>query len=150
MAPYTYSLDIRQKMHTMNKKCAIVTEKNPLAVIRCTDETTSNNAKSKLTHLNKKINTKKTMLCWDAMVEITKVNIEPKWGLYNGAIGTVVDIIFQKGENPNIGHLPTVAVMDLKHQRGPVWDADNLAHVPIVPIQRRCEPMFCARKQVPL
>jgi hypothetical protein len=27
------------------------------------------------------------------MEEITKVSIEPKWGLYNGAIGTVVDAI---------------------------------------------------------
>jgi hypothetical protein len=36
---------------------------------------------------------RKTMLYWDAMVKITKVNIEPKWGLFNGAIGTVVDII---------------------------------------------------------
>ena len=30
------------------------------------------------------------MLFRDAMVEITKVNIEPKWGLFNGTIGTVV------------------------------------------------------------
>jgi hypothetical protein len=59
-----------------------VTETNPLAVIRCIDETTSTNAKSKSTHLNKKIDMRKTMLCRDAMVEITKVNIEPKWGLF--------------------------------------------------------------------
>jgi hypothetical protein len=51
---------------------------------------------------------RKTMLYRDAMVEITNMNIEPKWGLFNGAIGTVVDIIFGQGENPNEGHLPTV------------------------------------------
>ena len=90
------------------------------------------------------------MLCWDAMVEITKVNIEPKWGLFNGAIGTVVDIIFKQGENPNEGHLPTVVVVELKHYRGPIWDTDNPTHVPIVPIERWCEPMCCTRKQIPL
>jgi hypothetical protein len=40
---------------------------------------------------------KKTIVYQDAMVEITKVNIQPKWGLYNGAIGKVVDIIFRDG-----------------------------------------------------
>jgi hypothetical protein len=78
------------------------------------------------------------------------VNIEPKWGFFNGAIGTVVDIIFRQGENPNDGHLPTVVVVDLKHYRGPIWDKDNPTNVPIVTIQRRCEPMCCTRKQIPL
>jgi hypothetical protein len=95
---------------------------------------TSNNAKSNSTHLNKTFDMKKTMLCWDAMVVITKVNIEPTWGLFNGAIDTVVDIIFRQGENPDEGHLPTVVVMDLKNYRLPVWDEDNPTHVPIVPI----------------
>jgi hypothetical protein len=119
-------------------------------VIWCIDETTATNAKSKSTHLNKTLDMRKTMLCWDAMVEITKVIIEPKWGLFNGAIGTGVDIIFRQGEHPNEGHLPTVVVVDLKHYRGPVWDNDNPTHVPIVPIQRRCEPMCCTRTQIPL
>jgi hypothetical protein len=64
-------------------------------VIRYADETTSENAKSKSTHLNKTFDMKKTMLCRDAMVEITKVKIEPKWGLFNSAIGTV-DIILKR------------------------------------------------------
>jgi hypothetical protein len=84
------------------------------------------------------------------MVEITKVNIELKWVLFNGAIVTAVNIIFRQVENPNEGHLPTVVVVDLKHYRGPIWDKDNPTHVPIVPIQRRCEPMCCTRKQIPL
>jgi hypothetical protein len=70
--------------------------------------------------------------------------------LFNGAIGTVVHIIFRQGENPNEGHLLTVVVVDLKHYRGPVWDKDNRTHVPIVPIQQRCEPMCCTREQISL
>jgi hypothetical protein len=102
-------------------------------VIRCTGETTSNNTNSISAHLNKTFDMKKTMLCWDAMVEITKVNIEPKCGLCDGAIGTVADIIWG---GPNEGHLPTVVVVDLKHYRGPVWDGENPTHVLSVPIQR--------------
>jgi hypothetical protein len=64
------------------------------------------------------------------------VNKEPKWGLFNGEIGTVVDIIFKERENPNEGHPPRVVVLDLKHYRGPVWDEDNPTHVPLVHIQR--------------
>jgi Golgi nucleoside diphosphatase len=52
-----------------------VTESNPLAVIWCIDEMTATNAKSKSTHLNKTFNMIKTILCRDAMVKITKVNI---------------------------------------------------------------------------
>jgi hypothetical protein len=52
-----------------------VTETNHLAVIRCIDETTSTNTKIKSTHLNKTFDMIKTMLCQDAMVEITKVNM---------------------------------------------------------------------------
>ena len=33
-------------------------------------------------------------------------NIEPTWGIYNGSIGTVHEIIFQEGDNPNEGKLP--------------------------------------------
>jgi hypothetical protein len=66
---------------------------------------------------------------------MTSYRSEPKWGLLNGAIGTVVDIIFRQGENPKEGHLPTVVVVDLKHYRGPIWDKDNPTHVPIVTIQ---------------
>jgi hypothetical protein len=77
------------------------TETNPLVVIWCIGETTATNAKSKSTHLNKTFDMRKTMLCRDAMVEITKVNIEPKGRLFNGAISKVVDIIFRQGENPN-------------------------------------------------
>jgi hypothetical protein len=45
-----------------------ITENNPFAVIRCIDKMTENNAKSKLTHLNKTFDMEKTILSRDAMV----------------------------------------------------------------------------------
>jgi hypothetical protein len=50
------------------------------------------------------------------MVELLKTNIEPKWGLYNGASGTVIDIIFLEGGNPNNWDLPLIVVVDFKHE----------------------------------
>jgi hypothetical protein len=94
----------------------------------------SNNAKSTLAHLNNIFDMKKTLLCRDAMVEITKVNIEPNWGLYNGAIGTVVYILLGRG-NPNERHLPTVVVVDLKQYRGSIWDEDNPCPMHLVTVK---------------
>ena len=35
-------------------------------------------------------------ICRGARVQISGRNFEPDWGLYNGAIGTVVEIVFMK------------------------------------------------------
>jgi hypothetical protein len=69
------------------------TEDNPLAVIECKDETSSNNNKFMFRHLHNTYDMRKTMLCRAAMVELSKTNVMPKWGLYNGALGTIIDII---------------------------------------------------------
>jgi hypothetical protein len=126
--------------HNEKKLQETVSEYNPLACIRCIDTSTySTDGKLRNKHLNKVFDMKWKMLCREAMVEIVKANIEPKWGLYNGAIGRVVDIVYHQGENPNSGNLPKVEVVDFKHYRGPIWDKNNPTHVPIAPIQRICE-----------
>jgi hypothetical protein len=148
-ALHVFSRHVDKDAFNEQKLRATVTADNPLAIIKCLDETAGDNKKMR-GHLNKTFDMRKTMLCRDAMVEITKANIEPKWGLYNGALGTVIDIIYKKGENPNNGDLPHVVVVDFKHYRGPIWDEDNPTHVPIVPVKRRCDPMCCSRQQIPL
>ena len=39
-------------------------------------------------------------------MEIKGNNFQPTWGLYNGAIGTVIEIIVHEDKAPNFGHLP--------------------------------------------
>ena len=73
-----------------------VTEDNPLAVIKCKDETSSNNNKTMSKDLNTIYDTRNTMLCRAAIVDLSKMNIESKWGSFNGAIGNIIDIIFQE------------------------------------------------------
>ncbi len=49
----------------------------------------------------------------------------PQWSLYNGSIGTVEEIIFEKGENPNQGHQPKYVVVHFPSYSGPVWDLNH-------------------------
>ncbi len=39
-------------------------------------------------------------------------NFEPDWGLYNGSIGTVKEIVFKKGESPLDGTLPQYVIVE--------------------------------------
>ena len=40
-------------------------------------------------------------------------NIESTWGLYNGAMGIVKEILFDKDKNPNMGHLPLYVAVEM-------------------------------------
>jgi hypothetical protein len=66
-----------------------------------------------------------SLFCVDALVSICGRNFWPRWGLHNGALGTVVEIIFAKGDSPNNGNLPLYVVVDFKTYCGPAWDKDH-------------------------
>ena len=76
---------------------------------------------------------KSTDICVGARVAISNVNILPEVGLYNGAIGTVVEIVYNnRPEGPNDKehyHLPDYVVVDfpnLKLPDGiPPWDKNH-------------------------
>jgi hypothetical protein len=53
-----------------------------------------------------------TCICRGARVMIKGRNIHPKWGLYNGSISTVIDIVFREGKNPNEGDLPLYVLVE--------------------------------------
>jgi hypothetical protein len=96
-ALHLFSKHEPKNAHNEKKLQEAVSEDNPLACIHCIDTSTdSTDAKLINKHLKKVFDMKRTMLCLEAMVEIVKANIEPKWGLYNGAIGPVVDIVYTK------------------------------------------------------
>jgi hypothetical protein len=54
------------------------------------------------------------MLYYDAMVEICHRNTNPKWGLFNGAIGKVILLNYAEEKNPNYGYLPRHVVVEFK------------------------------------
>ena len=71
--------------------------------------------------------------CVGAKVAINAVNHEPNWGLFNGATGTVVDIVYDKEAGPHTSgkeHLPKYVVLDMPGFRPPPepigpWDRLN-------------------------
>ncbi len=81
-------------------------------------------------HFDARSNDSHTDICIGARIAISNVNILPEVGLYNGAVGTVVEIIFQgKSVGPNDkkhNHLLDYVVEDfpnLKLPTGiPPWD----------------------------
>ncbi|GFH54205.1 hypothetical protein CTEN210_10681 [Chaetoceros tenuissimus] len=72
----------------------------------------------------------KTVLARGARVSLT----QNKWaikGLFNGSLGTVVDVRFEKGCSPLLGDLPLFVIVDFDNYIGPPWDKDNPTYVPI-------------------
>ena len=65
------------------------------------------------------------LLCIGATVAIENKNFQPLWGLHNGAVGTVNEIVFAKGKDPNQSDLPSYVVVDFPLYNGPVWDTNN-------------------------
>jgi len=72
-----------------------------------------------------------TNICVGAPVAIEGINIVPEAGLYNGARGTVVDIVYDSVAGPNSqhkDHLPLYVVVNfpgLRLGRAKPWDKDN-------------------------
>ncbi|KAL9956688.1 hypothetical protein ACROYT_G038207 [Oculina patagonica] len=90
-------------------------------------------------------------LCRDSKVMLT-VNLKAAWGLYNGAVGTVVDIVYKDGCRPTDDPppLPDVVFVRFAGYKGPPYIDDDPTLVPIVPVVRSTDcACRCKRSQVP-
>ena len=84
-------------------------------------------------HFDKSTFTDHTDMCVGARVAINKVNFLPEVGLYNGSIGTVIDIVYKNSTvGPNdkqSNHLPDYVVVDFPNLNLPPfikpWDELN-------------------------
>ncbi|XP_073231632.1 uncharacterized protein [Porites lutea] len=91
-------------------------------------------------------------LCRDSKVMLV-VNLKADWGLYNGAVGTVVDIVYKDGRRPtdDPAPVPDVVLVRFPGYRGPPYINEDPTVVPIVPVSRSTEcTCQCKRLQVPL
>ena len=91
-------------------------------------------------------------LCRDSKVMLV-TNLKAAWGLYNGAVGTVVDIVYADGNRPTDDPppLPDVVYVRFPGYKGPPSINEDSTVVPIVPVSR-CTDCSCRCKhlQVPL
>ena len=91
-------------------------------------------------------------LCRDSKVMLV-TNLKAEWGLYNGAVGTVVDIVYQDGCRPtdDPAPLPDVVFVRFSGYMGPSYMNEDPTVVPIVPVSRCTDcTCQCKRLQVPL
>lgn len=65
------------------------------------------------------------MLCIGSLCSIQQQNFMPSWGLHNHACGTVEEMVYAKGSNPNNGDLPLYVVVQFPQYSGPAWDKQN-------------------------
>ncbi len=92
---------------------------------------------------------KELHLCKEAKVMLT-TNLITKFGLFNGSVGTVKDILYLHGRNPSSG-LPDIVMVEFVKYSGPPFMKSRPKLVPIIPIERKIDcHCSCKRKQIPL
>ncbi len=110
----------------------------------CSQSTTSN----KIPKCFKKDNEIHPILniCREAKVQISGKNFEPDWGLFNGALGVVNEILFKEEEYPLDGYLPQYVIVDFPTYCGPVRLESHPSWVPIPAIEIQCPNYCCSIK----
>ena len=87
--------------------------------------------------------------CQGAKVMLIKNLIPAKYGLVNGSIGTVIDIIFREGQGTP--SLPLAIITEFKDYKGPPIFKNHPKYVPIAPITATKKVKIpTKRTQVPL
>ena len=121
-AMHLFYRNAKRIRHNIHKLVENSSPTNPVAIIKTIS--TGPNGKGIKRHFQNDTPSS-SLLCRGAKVAIECRNLIPIWGLHNGACGTVVDIVFNKGDNPNHGHVPKYVAVHFPLYCGPVWDKDN-------------------------
>jgi ATP-dependent exoDNAse (exonuclease V) alpha subunit len=89
-------------------------------------------------------------LCKNAKVMLT-TNLCFPFGWFNGAIGTIIDLIYRNENRPEKS-LPDVVMVQFDNYSGPPFIVENPKTFLIVPLERKidCNCCGCCRKQIPL
>ena len=125
----------RDAMHQKNTEMLVKTHKSnktPVARLSCVFDSSHAGSTAHTSHFYGKNVIFDLDICVGAQVCLETANIEPNAGLFVGAIGRVVEIVYDKSVGPNSerrDHLPKYVVVDIpsfKPPSGvPVWDRNN-------------------------
>jgi hypothetical protein len=141
------------EMEEYNTKCLLLetSPDNPVARLSPIYQTQSSRSQRHYLSHFKDLNPVSTIyIAINSKVELRGKNINPKYGLYNGSTGVVVDIVFNKNESPNKGHLPKYVLVRFHAYTGPPFLHSDPKVIPIVPITTICSKKCCRRTTVPL
>lgn len=150
-ALYLFATNEKRKDHNFRKLSEISGEDNPICLLKTKYINRNTYIKGKKSHFKSydKL-ASSTIICIGAKVSIQNKNFEPRWGLYNGCLGTVVGIKFDKGKSPTKQDLPLFVVVDFPHYIGPPWIENHPTYIPIPTIQIPCIHDCCEATFVPL
>ena len=111
---------IRHNLEQLSKEHS---KERPVAFIR----TVSNGSAGKAiaSHFRNREAPETLICCVGSTVALDGRNFCPQWGLHNGAMGFVEEIVFDKNTNPNDGDLPKYVVVNFPAYNGPIWDKNN-------------------------
>jgi hypothetical protein len=123
---------------------------NPVATLKTKYMDSRGKQIGKPTHFKADEIPETAQFCRNAKVQISKRNIEPCWGLYNGGMGIVKDIIFEEGHNPNFGDFPSYVLVDFPQYCGPPFLPEHPTWVPVTPVQSKCKYYCCTCIFIPL
>ena len=125
-ASFAFSTRREVKSKNLDMLARISGPSNPVAKIQCCYPITRDKSgKAIASHFKGDESPTVSLLCIGAQVAISGKNFLPSWGLYNGAVGTVVSIVYPKGKTPNNGDLPAYMVVDFPCYIGEVWDSEH-------------------------
>ena len=122
-AIYLYYTNEKRIRKNLERLAEVSGPDNPVAMLR-PQSTGPSGGKGISKHFENQM-AETSKICIGAKVAIDSRNFCPMFGLHSGACGTVDEIVFKKGENPNNGDLPLYVVVDFPLYCGPAWDTKN-------------------------
>ena len=151
-ALYLFATREKKQQHNQSALLQLHSKSNPIAKIKSRTTKLNGSHSNTSSHYDNDRTPSCICLCIGCRVELTGKNYNPNWGLFNGSIGTVLDIVFLEGESPNHGNLPAYVLVDFPLYRGPVFHPNHKTWVPVTPVTTFCQRSnnCCKREFFPL
>ena len=142
----------KMKEYNQQRLLKLHNRSNPVAKIKAQTRKLNGSKSKTASHYDDDRTPAAVSLCIGCRVEITGKNINPEWGLFNGSMGVVIDIVFAEGKSPNRGDLPLYVLVDFPLYRGPIFHPSQQTWVPITPVTTFCTRFknCCMREFLPL
>ena len=139
----------------LQRLSSISSENNPVAIMKSKVTGSSFSVKKKqfyprFNHFKDNSCPRVCTICIGCKVALKGRNFNPQWGLFNSTIGTVQEIVYEAGKNPNAGDLPLYVAVSFPTYCGPKWDTKEPTIVPIPVVSCPCDKGCCEMHYVPL
>ena len=150
-ALYLFATVDAKNQHNQQALKEINTTDNPVALIKAQTRRFKDDLPARnIDHYDNERTPPITYLAQNAQVQLTGTNPCPKWGLYHGARGKVLDIVYHPDSHPP-NDLPLYVLVDMPQYCGPSFIPSAPTVVPIAPIKVPCKKHKCCyRTYLPL